>query len=150
MTHFMLADDLIIFCKAKPASLKLLMNAFHKFTRCSGLKANLDKSNIVFGGDCSHTQEECLEITGFIEDHLLFRYLGLPITASRLTKGECRILVDKITAKILAWTSRHITYAGRLVLVNTVLFGMFNFWAQVFIIPQEVVTQVIQVCRNFL
>jgi len=52
----MFADDLIIFCKAKPVSLQLLMNAFHEFTRCSGLKANLDKSNIVFGGDYSHTQ----------------------------------------------------------------------------------------------
>jgi len=61
--------------------------------------------------------------------------LRMPITGSRLTKGEYRLLVEKITAKILVWSSRHLSYARRLVLINTVLFGMFNFWAQIFIHP---------------
>jgi len=74
----------------------------------------------------------------------------MPITASRLTKVECRLLVEKITARILTWTSRQISYAGRVVLVNIVLFGMYNYWAQIFIIPQEVVNQVIKVSRNVL
>jgi len=60
------------------------------------------------------------------------------------------MLPEKNTAKIRAWASRHISYAGRLVLVNTVLFGMFNFWAQVFILLQDVVNQVMKLCRNFL
>ena len=144
LTHLMFADDLIIFCKAKPASLQLLMDAFQEFTRSSGLAANLEKSNIVFGGDCMNLQQECLNITGFTEGQLPFRYLGMPITASRLTNGEYNILAEKITTKIKVWASRHISYAGRLVLVNTVLFGMFNFWAQVFILPQDVVNQVMK------
>jgi len=78
-----------------------------------------------------------LDITRFIEGKLPFRYVGMPITANRLTKGECRLLVEKITAKILVWSSRHLSYVGRLVLINTVLFGMFNLWAQIFILPQE-------------
>ena len=73
LTHFMFADDLIIFCRAKPVSLQLLMNAFYEFTRSSGLTANLDKSNIVFGGNYSHIQQECLNITGFTEGYLPFR-----------------------------------------------------------------------------
>ena len=74
----------------------------------------------------------------------------MPIIASRLTKGECSMSAKKITAKIQVWASRHISYTGRLVLVNTVLFGMFNFWAQVFILLQDVVNQVMKLCRNFL
>ena len=35
-------------------------------------------------------------------------------------------------------------------MVDTMLFGMFNFWAQVFILPQEVVNQVMKICRNYL
>ena len=150
LTHLMFADDLIIFCKATPSSIQLLMNAFNTFTRCTGLKANLDKSSIVFGGNCSHVQQACLDITGFNEGKLPFRYLGLPITSSRLSKGECSTLVTKITAKIGVWASRHLSYAGRLVLVNSMLFGMFSFWAQVFILPQAVITKVSQLCRNFL
>jgi len=58
--------------------------------------------------------------------------------------------VEKITAKTLVWASRPLSYAGRLVLINSVSFGMFSFWAQVFILPQEVITQVTKICRNFL
>ena len=89
----------------------------------------MDKSHIVFGGDYSHVQQERLEIAGFTEGQLPFRYLGMLITASKLSKVECRLLIDKITTKILVWASRYISYASKLVLVNTVLFGMFHFWA---------------------
>jgi len=101
LTHLLFTNDLILFCKAHSSSVRIMMEAFHPFTLCSGLKANLDKSSIVFGGACSQIQKECLDITGFTEGHLPFRYLGLPITASRLSKGECKLLVEKITAKIL-------------------------------------------------
>ena len=150
LTHLMFADDLIIFCKAEPTSIQLLMNAFNTFTRSTGLKANLDKSSMIFGGNCSHIQQTCLDITGFKEGHLPFRYLGLPITSSRMSKAECSTLVTKITARIRIWASRHMSYAGRLVLVNSVLFGMFSFWAQVFILPHAVLSKVSQLCRNFL
>ena len=94
LTHLMFADDLIIFCKAKPHSLRLMMEAFNTFTSCTGLKANLDKSQIVFGGNCQFVHQECLNLTGFGEGHLPLRYLGMPITASRLSKMECKTLVD--------------------------------------------------------
>ena len=150
LTHLMFADDLILFCKAHPPSLQKLMEAFHVFPLCSGLKANMDKSSIVFGGNCSQIQQECLDITGFSEGKLPFRYLGLPITASKLSKRECSLLVEKITGKMRTWVSRHISYAGRVVLINSVLFGMFNFWAKVFLLPQEVIQRVTNICRNFL
>ena len=63
---------------------------------------------------------------------------------------ECRILVEKITTKITTWASRHLSYAGRLVLVNSVLLGLFNFWAQVFLLPQAVIDKITKLCRNFL
>jgi len=139
LTHLLFADDLILFCKAHPPSLQIMMEAFQEFTLCSGLRANMEKSSIVFGGDCSHTQKDCLDITGFTEGHFPFRYLGLPITASRLSKGECGLLGEKITAKILTWVSRHISYTARVILINSVLFSMYIFWAKVFILPQEVI-----------
>ena len=76
-----------------------------------------------------------MELTGFIEGKRPFTYLGLPITASKLSKVECKTLVEKITTRITTWASRHISYAGRPVLVNSVLFGIFNFWVQVFMLP---------------
>ena len=150
ITHLMFADDLVIICKASPLSVKILMAAFQHFTECSGLQANMLKSQIVFGGASTSVRDECMALIGFTEGKLPFTYLGLPITASKLSKVECMTLVEKITAKITTWTSRHISYAGRLVLVNSILFGIFNFWAQVFMLPQAVIDKVTKLYRNFL
>ncbi|KAJ8430674.1 hypothetical protein Cgig2_033830 [Carnegiea gigantea] len=47
--------------------------------------------------------------------------LGAPITASKLTKLECRSLLEKITARVKIWASRNLSFAGRAVLINNVI-----------------------------
>ncbi|KAJ8433455.1 hypothetical protein Cgig2_014496 [Carnegiea gigantea] len=45
---------------------------------------------------CTPTlQKQCLDVTGFQEGSLPMRYLGVPVTASRLSKLECKALVEK-------------------------------------------------------
>jgi len=97
LTHLQFADDSIIFCKAKPSSLQALVDAFNVFTRCSGLKANMNKSQIVFRGECAHIQQECLDITGFLEGHLPFKYLGMLIISSKVSKAALPIEKLRLT-----------------------------------------------------
>ena len=78
------------------------------------------------------------------------QYLGVPIVASKLTKVECAQLVTKITTRIHQWSTRNISYTGRLVLINSVVFGMFNYWASIFLLPNEVIDILTQICHNFL
>ena len=78
-------------------------------------------------------QQQCLEVTGYREGELPMKYLGLPITASRLSKIECHSLVDKITGKMRQWSTRNLSFVGRALLINTVVFGMCGFWASIFI-----------------
>ena len=127
LNHLMFAYDVMIFCKAHPLTLQIISNSFKAFHKCAGLHANHDKSQMVFGGCSPHLQQQCLEITGFQEGTFPMRYLGVPIIASRLSKLECRALVDKIVAKIRLWSTRNISFAGRAQLLNIVIFGMFNF-----------------------
>jgi len=54
LNHLMFADDLILFCKAETVSLKLMMDALQCFNSTSGLKADMAKSQIVFGGRSEH------------------------------------------------------------------------------------------------
>jgi len=78
------------------------------------------------------------------------KYLGVPITASRLTKLDCRGLVDKIVAKARTWAIINIYFAGRAMLINSVIFGLVNYWATIFLLPSEVIERITQICRNFL
>ncbi|KAJ8445327.1 hypothetical protein Cgig2_010685 [Carnegiea gigantea] len=108
---------------------------------CSRISVENEKSQMVFGGTNPVLQQQCLHTVGLKECTLPMKYLGVPIIASKLTKIECTILVDKITAKIHTWATRHISYAGRLILINN---------ASIFILPTEVIEKLTKVCRNFL
>ncbi|KAJ8419494.1 hypothetical protein Cgig2_018751 [Carnegiea gigantea] len=74
---------------------------------------------------------------GLRESSFPLHYLGVPTMASKLTKAECAHLVDKLTAKVHQWAIRNISYAGRLALINSILFGMFNYWHQFSFCPMK-------------
>lgn len=60
------------------------------------------------------------------------------------------MLVDKVIGRITCWSSRHLSYAARAILINSVLLSLHSCWAQVFLIPKGVMKKIIQVCRAFL
>ena len=35
-------------------------------------------------------------------------------------------------------------------LINNVIFGMFNYWASIFLLPQSVLEKITSICRNYL
>ncbi|XP_074297425.1 uncharacterized protein LOC141628147 [Silene latifolia] len=46
--------------------------------------------------------------------------------------------------------ARHLSYAGRLVLVKAVFSTLHDYWARIFILPQIIITKIEAVCRDFL
>ncbi|KAJ8429299.1 hypothetical protein Cgig2_027668 [Carnegiea gigantea] len=56
------------------------------------------------------------------------RYLGLLITTSKLSKIECRSLVEKIMGQMKLWSIRNLSFTSRAQLLNS---------ASIFILPQE-------------
>ncbi|KAJ8423907.1 hypothetical protein Cgig2_003670 [Carnegiea gigantea] len=119
MPAFISATKLMVLPKADPTTLHHIMAALQVFHDCFGLTANLYKSQIVMGGCSPELRAHCLCITGFSTSKFPIRYLGVPITASRLSKIECQGLIDKITTRIRGWTSRNLSFAGKTVLINT-------------------------------
>jgi len=60
LTHLLFADNVLIFCKAHPPTLQLIMKALEDFHTCVGLQSNHSKSQIVFGGCDTCLQQQCL------------------------------------------------------------------------------------------
>lgn len=48
------------------------------------------------------------------------------------------------------WSSKNLSFAGRSRLINCIIFGMFSYWASIFLLPTEVTTKLTQLCRNYL
>lgn len=70
------------------------------------------------------------------EGTLPFRYLGVPLAARKLNYKECSSLLKHITARIHHWTSKWLSYVGRLTLKQLVLEGVKAYWAQIFLLPK--------------
>ena len=138
MTHLCFVDDLLIFAKGNLESLVSIQNVLKKFYSFSGLKLNCDKSEIFYTGISKELIREIKQETGFKIGSLLVRYLGVPLITRRLGVKDCDSLVDKITARIRSWSSKLLSYARRLQLIQSILFSLQNFWCRNFLLPKGV------------
>ncbi|KAL2933222.1 LINE-1 retrotransposable element ORF2 protein [Bienertia sinuspersici] len=150
LTHLCFADDLILCCKGEQVSIDKMLKGFNHFSQASGLQANRNKTEVYTVGMKEQEVQNILKASGFKRGSLPFKYLGVPICSKRISAAECEGLVDKMTARIRVWSSRHISFAGRSTLINSVLMSIHQYWAQVFVLPQSVLKSIEQICRFYL
>ncbi|XP_075078410.1 uncharacterized protein LOC142164316 [Nicotiana tabacum] len=115
------SDEILLFCKGNYQSAMLMLRGLQSFTNSSGLTTNAGKFNIFSANMPKQELEDLCEETGYQKGALPFRYLRVPISAKKLSSLDCEILIDKMTARIRAWSSRNLSYAGRVQLINSVL-----------------------------
>jgi hypothetical protein len=78
------ADDMILFLDddlEKARGLRLVMSAFEKL---SGFKINFHKSELFCFGETKERVEDYVRLFGCKEGEFPFRYLGIPMSPSRL------------------------------------------------------------------
>lgn len=130
------ADDLLLFCKGEMDSIKLLLNGFNVFSDTSGLQVNKSKSSVYCCSIDEETQNQIQQVSGFTIGSLPFRYLGVPISTTKLKSRDCEILLEKMTARIKSWSTRHLSFAARCQLINSVLMSIQVYWGQIFLFPK--------------
>ena len=87
---------------------------------------------------------------GFKHGLLPFRYLGVPVSSCKLKASDCDQLVDKMTARIKLWSSKHLSFAGRAQLINSGLMSICVYWSQMFLFSKAVLKRINAICRAFL
>lgn len=145
--HLCFADDVLLFYKGEFNSVMLILRGFQTFSNSSGLTTNAYKSNIFA---VNMEIENLCEKTGYNKGRLPFKYLGVPISSKKLSKKDCQLLVDKITTRIRSWGSKHLSYAGRVQMINAVLMHIYTYRASIFILPKAVLKRIKIICRNYL
>ncbi|WMV41497.1 hypothetical protein MTR67_034882 [Solanum verrucosum] len=149
ITHLCFADDLLLFSRGDQKSVKNIYQSFQKFSQASGLQANMNKSSIYFGGAAVQEKLNILQQSGFGCGEFPFKYLGVPLSTKNLTIMQWLPLVNKIIGRISSWTAKKLSYGGRMQLVQSVLFGIQEYWSQLFTIPAKVLKLVESYCRSF-
>ncbi|XP_060192448.1 uncharacterized protein LOC132621967 [Lycium barbarum] len=136
--------------RADKGSIQLLLEAFNHFSRVSGLQANLKKSSFYVAGVPEEFKRQILQQMQFTMGEIPFKYLGVPLSSRKLNIQQCLPLVEKIVTRIRCWSSKWLSYSGRLQLIKSVLYEMQTYWGQVFLLPQKIVKMVNTVRRIFL
>jgi len=150
ISHLCFADDLMIFSNGDVNLICMIRTVLTKFQDLSGLYPNPNKSDIFLSGVLNAEREQIIHILGFREGELPMKYLGAPFLSSRLKVVYCKGLVDRITSKVQHWTCRTLSYAGRVQLINSVLFSIQVYWASLFLLPGQVIKNVEQIMKSFL
>ncbi|XP_074283246.1 uncharacterized protein LOC141607796 [Silene latifolia] len=109
-------------------SVRAITSSLDSFAKMSGLIANPDKTNIYMGGIRENIKQEILNATGYREGDFSFRYLGVPLNEGRLNKPMFTDLLTKVQGALNYWTTYKLSYAGKISLINSVIFGLEQFW----------------------
>lgn len=59
-------------------------------------------------------------------------------------------MIMKMSDRLECWTSQHLSYAGRLQLIRSVLNTIHNYWASVFLLPSSIWQEIDLKCRTYL
>ncbi|KAJ0955349.1 putative RNA-directed DNA polymerase [Helianthus annuus] len=144
------ADDLFLFTRGDPKSARAIMESLDKFKDMSGLVPSLPKSTVFFGNVSDSVKARILAIMPFEEGVLPVKYLGVPLISSRLYYKDCKVLVDRMEARITDWKNKSLSFAGRLQLIRSVLSSLHVYWASVFILPKRIINDLEDRMRRFL
>ncbi|XP_048634841.1 uncharacterized protein LOC125608411 [Brassica napus] len=150
LTHLCFADDLLIFTDGSITSVQGVLQVLSDFEALSGLSISIAKSSIFTSGLTEAETESIIAVSGISEGSLPVRYLGLPLNSRKLSMTQCEPMMQQIRSKISAWTSKYLSFAGRQVLISTVIAGITNFWCGAFVLPKECIHAIDKMCNAFL
>lgn len=150
LSHLSFADDIVVFTDGTPASLQGTLGVFGKFAHMSGLQINVSKSTVFAAGRGKQALEGEAAAAGLCVSALPIRYLGLPLTTKLMTRSDYEPLIVKIRDRFLCWTSKALSYAGRLQLIKSVIASITNFWCSAFCLPQSCIDEIESMCSAFL
>ena len=150
ITHLCFADDLMVFVEGSEKSIDGALSVFDEFEEWAGLKISLEKSTIYMAGVLEAEKRSILTNFPLAEGELPVRYLGLPLMTKAMRTQDYLPLKESIRSRVSPWTSRFLSYAGRLQLIRSVLLSLVNFWIAVFRLPSACIKEVEKLCAAFL
>jgi len=102
-----------------------------------------------FSKGCKN-EEELREAIGLTEGKLPIKYLGIPLSVNYLKATNFSGLIDKCKSKVEGWMSSNLSFASRVELIKTGIFGTFQYLIHSFQFLDSVMKEIERFFAQFL
>ncbi|XP_057803087.1 uncharacterized protein LOC131018376 [Salvia miltiorrhiza] len=150
-THLLYADDILIFCKASIRNAKTIKHILEYYGELSGQVCSLEKSRIYFAKGVSSSMKRGInQVLNFTQGNDHITYLGAPLFVGKPRASHLTSIKDKIIHKFSRWAGLHLSMAGRICLVNSVIQSSLTHTMMVYSWPKSLLFELDRKCRNFI
>ena len=115
----------------------------------SGLRINLNKSEIILVGSVDNVVELALEL-GCGIGSFPTSYLGLPLGASHKATRAWDSVEERFRKRLASWKMQYISKGGRVTLIRSTLSSLPIYYLSLFRMPQKICTRRERIQRQFL
>ena len=149
ITHLLFANDTLVFCEPSIDQVSYLSWLLMWFKAMSGLKVNLDKSEIISVGRVENVEDLALEF-GCKVTTLLSSCLGLPLGARFKEVTVWDGVEERLRKRFSFWKRQYISKGGRLTLIWSTLSSMPIYRMSLFYMPRSMSLRLKRIQRDFL
>ncbi|RVW55650.1 LINE-1 retrotransposable element ORF2 protein [Vitis vinifera] len=149
VSHLLFADDTIVFCEARKEYLTYLSWILFWFEAVSGLRINLEKSELIPVGEVEEMEEMAAEL-GCKVGSMPSVYLGLPLGARNKSAAVWDGVEEKMRRRLAHWKRQYISKGGRLILIKSTMASIPLYQMSLFRMPKLVARRLEKLQRDFL
>lgn len=150
VNHLLFADDTMFFCQTSTDSCNKLKSILREYEQASGQKINVDKSSITFSSktppETKQTVKEALVIGN---EGGSGKYLGLPEHFGRRKKDLFTAIVDRIRQQASSRSTKHLSKAGKLTLLKSLLTAIPTYTMSCFELPVSLCKRIQSILTRF-
>ncbi|XP_035843953.1 uncharacterized protein LOC110931403 [Helianthus annuus] len=150
VSHLFYADDAIIMGEWCVENILNVIRVLRCFHICSGLRMNVNKSNIYGIGVDQQEVELVANSFGCNANNLPFKYLGITVGANVNRICNWRPVFEVFESRLSLWKASVLSLGGRVTLVKAVLESLPNYFFSLYKAPVRVVKDLEKLIRRFL
>ncbi|GJT75071.1 RNA-directed DNA polymerase, eukaryota [Tanacetum coccineum] len=149
ISHLFYADDAMFIGEWSDSNLKNVVKILNCFYYASGLKINIDKSQLLgVGVPRSTVAQAAVEIGCMVLNHQ-FRYLGVMVGEPMSRRSAWDDTVNKIRSRLSNWKVKTLSIGGRLTLLKSVLGASPLYYMSIFKTPKGVLKEMEAIRSKF-
>ncbi|KAL8458477.1 hypothetical protein ACS0TY_036118 [Phlomoides rotata] len=144
------ADDTIILGSGDMVSICTTKAILRWIEILSGLVVNFHKSNLFSFNKSDSWAREAEACCNCTKGSMPLVYLGIPVGYEKKSDSIWNGVVAKFRRKLDEWSSRNLSIAGKVTLINSVLNALPTFLFSLFLAPTNIINTLLSIQRNFL